>query len=234
MECPPGRHRFLLDPRFPDRLKASGYYRSLDFLQFLFQKYAKCGLTIKADREKAISSLMHHMETVFETEYRYGTFELFLPRLLLWHREIPANEDGHYDELPSWSWMRYSDIIFPGIWKLKIADVRYDDRTHDVLQDALLVQVRKFKKCRVNSGKGQYWISNDNSEEIGHVWFDKTDSHFEHCVVVGMEDDDAETDADKTYWVLVVKEEERRFKRVGVGKIMAPYVSKEGDDGQLV
>jgi len=231
MNCPAGRHRFLLDPRFPERLKISGYYRSLDFLQFLFQKYAKCGLTRPSDRKRAIGSLMRRMEVVFETRYRCGTFQLFLHRLLLWYRGIPENEHKHYEhELPSWSWMIYSDIIFPDISKLEIADLQYDDDT----EDSLLVQVRAFKNCRVNPEKSLYWILNDKSEKIGEVWFDETDSHFEHCVVVGMEYGLAVADADRTYWVLVVKTKESGFKRVGVGKIKALYVSKEGDHGTLV
>ena len=240
MNCPSGRHYFLIDPRFPHRLTTSGYYRSIDFIQFLFQKYAKCALTKISDREIAIKSLMQHMSTAFNTKYRHGTFNVFLHRLLLWHRsdkeivENVRNYHEHYeDQLPSWSWMTYAGIAFPSIRLLKIADIRYNDNR----RDELLVQFRKFQNCKVKQEKSQYWILNGKSEEIGQVWFDKTESHLRHCVVVGMEDG-TEADADKTYWVLVIKKGESRFKngfkRVGIGKIKALYVSKEGYDGQLM
>ncbi|RDL32976.1 uncharacterized protein BP5553_08415 [Venustampulla echinocandica] len=238
LKCLSGRHHFLLDPRFPNRLRDSGYHRSVDFLQFLFQKYAKCGLTKKSDREDAIYSLMKHMETAFRTTYRYGTFRIFLHRLLLWHRsdeEIPGNVHKHYeDQLPSWTWMTYAGIAFPQIVHLKLADIQYDGK------DALRVRVRSFRNCKVKKEERQYRILNDVSEKIGEVWFDETDSNFGHCVVVGMEDD-AEADADKTYWILIIKRgkgfkggSKSWFKRVGIGKVKALYVSKGGDDGRLM
>ena len=52
---PLGRRYFLLlDPKFPDRLTRSGYHRTVQFLQYLFQQYARCGLSLSLDREIAI------------------------------------------------------------------------------------------------------------------------------------------------------------------------------------
>src|SRR5436853_3200527 len=83
---PPGREHFLIDPEFPSRLQYSGYTPTIDFIQFFFEKYAQSGLTEKSDRVVAISGLVKRMEGVFQTKCRYGVFEAFLSRLLLWRR----------------------------------------------------------------------------------------------------------------------------------------------------
>lgn len=56
-----------------------------------------------------------------------------------------------------------------------------------------------------------------------------------HCVVAGMRDD-AKEDPQKTYYILVVRENQQKkgFERLGVGKVEALYVSKESDTGKLV
>lgn len=53
-------------------------------------------------------------------------------------------------------------------------------------------------------------------------------------VVVGMEDDKIR-DLDKTCWVLVTqKSSEGQYRRVGLGKIEARYISEEGHEGRLL
>jgi hypothetical protein len=79
----PERQYFLINSEFPIRLQKSGYVRIINFLQFLFKKYAQSGLTKKSDKIVTISSLMKRMKGVFKTKYSYGVFEAFLPRLLL-------------------------------------------------------------------------------------------------------------------------------------------------------
>src|ERR1700712_3746033 len=63
LKRPITREHFLVDPEFPKRLQSAGYSRTIDFLQFLFEKYAQSGLTKKSDRVIAISSLVKRMET---------------------------------------------------------------------------------------------------------------------------------------------------------------------------
>jgi hypothetical protein len=86
MNSPLGREYFLLDPKFPERLSQSGYGRTVDFIQFLFEKYAHSGPTKKSDRDIAISGLVKRMESVMEAEGRYGVFARHLYRLLQWVR----------------------------------------------------------------------------------------------------------------------------------------------------
>jgi hypothetical protein len=72
------REYFLMDPEFPRRLQKPGYNRTIDFLQFLFEKYARSDLTKKSDRVVAISGLVKRMESALDTTCRYGVFEAFL------------------------------------------------------------------------------------------------------------------------------------------------------------
>jgi len=100
MRCsPPGREYFLLTQNFRYVSKNSGYIHTIDFIQFLFEKYAQSGPTKKSDRVVAISGLVKRMEGVFGTKCRYGVFEAFLPRLLLWRRRDETDgKKTHYKD----------------------------------------------------------------------------------------------------------------------------------------
>ncbi|PMD51074.1 HET-domain-containing protein [Hyaloscypha bicolor E] len=73
MKSPPGREHFLVDPEFPSRLYISGYSRTIDFIYFLFEKYAQSGLTAKSDRVVAISGLVKRMELPATGDLRFDT-----------------------------------------------------------------------------------------------------------------------------------------------------------------
>jgi hypothetical protein len=106
--------------------------------------------------------------------------------------------------------------------------------------EALIVRVRQFQNCRLEKRK------EDDTEcaidadlgRVGSVWFDTmADDQSKYCVVVGMRmRQDAEEDPQETYYILVVRREpqDERYKRLGVGEVRAPYVSKESDTGKLV
>jgi hypothetical protein len=108
---PPARDHFILDSNFPERLTASGPNRTVDFIQNLFEKYSRCGLTRKSDRDTAIFGLVKRIESARDTKERYGVFNDFLSRLLLWKRLAtdPIVYDGRM--VPSWSWMAYDGEI---------------------------------------------------------------------------------------------------------------------------
>jgi hypothetical protein len=81
----------------------------------------------------------------------------------------------------------------------------------------------------------QYSIFNTELKEVGVSWFDmKVGPHFQHCIVVGI-DDDRKGDSYKTCYILVVRElSSKVYERVGVGKIEARCVSKEACEGRLL
>ena len=182
-ECPPGIHHFLLDPKFPDRLQKGGYFRSVQFLQFLFRQYAKSGLTKTEDRVIAIHGLIERMGTIFGTEARYGTFALFLHRLLLW---LPLDEKNcktaheTFPNIPSWSWMRYHGVKFLSISKLKVADVRFGTGPQGA--STLVTEIREFQDCEIEQKPTKHEEDHEYSEyfrvldgnggEVGSVSFD--------------------------------------------------------------
>lgn len=235
MATPHGRQYFLLDPKFPDRLTRSGYYRTIQFLQYLFQQYARCGLSLSLDREIAISGLMERMKRVFKTEQKHGVFVRYLARLLLWRRSEESTTEGVFEDQPSWSWMRYTAIEFerfPYDRGLLVADdaaLRFDAE-----EKALVVKFRSFQNCTVEHGTGA--VLNAESRIMGRWWLETTlDPKLKQNVVVVGVEDRGRRDLDMTCWVLVTqRSSEDQYRRVGLGKIEARYISEEGHEGRLL
>ncbi|KAK4640743.1 hypothetical protein QC761_606980 [Podospora bellae-mahoneyi] len=238
LEPPFRKEYFILDPYFPNRLRRSGYYRIVQFIQFLFQKYSTSGLTVETDRVIAIGSLIERMEQVLHSKAKYGIFRFCLSSLLLWKRTDQQKPLIPYkDEVPSWSWMAYSGGIEfildsnPSFRVPRLVDLDYaDDRP------VLNVKVRNFGgNCKMGINKEKYVIL-DGEEEVGSLWFDMADqirSEDCNCVVVGALDVDMEDhkveDTRKCYYMIIVQKEDgdRGYKRVGVGIVRAQYVSEE-------
>ena len=234
---PPGRQYFILDPDFPQRLTRSGYDRTVDFIQFLFEKYSQCGLTNKSDRDTAISGLVKRIESALKTEGRYGVFRCFFSRLLLWKRSDeektgPIDYEGRM--VPSWSWMAYNGgIDFMSNSRLMVPGSK--DLRFDTDREALVVKIRQFENCQMEQEEKEHAIV-ANLGRVGSLWFDvATKVEFRHCVVVGMRGGQ-EKDPQKTYYILVVREKplEKKYERLGVGEVKACYVSKESDTRKLV
>lgn len=245
-----GRDYFLHDPDFPDRLSHSGYYRTVDFLQFLFRKYAQYGLTKPSDRETAISSLARLMARVWQTEWRDGIFASYLHRLLLWHRPIglsgtdnSAPEVTYTGQFCSWSWMVFSQIEFFTVKDLDVPDSSQLNFDHD--SKLLLAQVREVACCEEHRQGRQIHLVHTGIEDAGVVWMD-TESQIKlnYCVVIGVEGGSEErqkADTQRTYYILVVDKEpqeqmsqRQRFRRVGAGKIKSHCVSRQYAEGSIV
>ncbi|OXV10397.1 hypothetical protein Egran_01842 [Elaphomyces granulatus] len=248
---PPGRDHFIIDSHFPKRLMASGSNRTVDFIQKFFEKYSRCGLTHKSDRDTAISGLVNRIERARDTEERYGVFNEFLSRLLLWKRldkekTDPIVYDGR--RVPSWSWMAYDgEIGFMSDSALMVP--RSEDLGFDLNRETLVVKIRQFEHCRMEQGEKEHAIFAD-SRRVGSLWFDmETEIEFRHCVVVGMREEYQKEDPQKIYYILLVREEkqpeerlgvgeveapEKKYERLGVGEVEACYVSKKSDTGKLV
>jgi hypothetical protein len=233
MLCSPGRQNYVLDPSFPDRLLTSGYDRTVDFIQFLSKKYAQNALTNPSDREVAISGLIKRIERASSTEGSYGIFSRFLSRLLLWQRSDNNTADEAYEDqqLPSWSWMRYSGIDFLATPRLMVpppAELRFDAKR----KDALLVQIRDFEDCEFQIQETECTVIHKESrEKAGTLWFDIVlGIHFQYCVVIGMANGEIDNNdhPNTTYYILVVrgKSSENEYERVGIGKIEARCVSR--------
>jgi hypothetical protein len=105
---------FMIDPSFPTRLLRSGNRRTMEFIQFLSTEYSRRGLTNETDRSAAFSGVEASIAWAKDCESRFGIFELFLHRCLLWQRSEDQNmtQIGYgIQVVPSWSWMAYNGSI---------------------------------------------------------------------------------------------------------------------------
>ena len=178
---------------------------------------------------------MERMKRVFRTEQKHGVFSRYLARLLLWRRSEESTTEGVFEDQPSWSWMRYTAIEFERVrhdYDLLVAD----DATlrFDAEGKALAVKFRSFQNCTVEHSTGA--VLNAESRTMGTWWFDTTlDPELkQNVVVVGVEVQNTR-DLDKTCWVLVTQKcSEDQYRRVGLGKIEARYISEEGHEGRLL
>ncbi|KAF1960095.1 HET-domain-containing protein [Byssothecium circinans] len=227
---PYGKQHFILDPHFPSRLNKSGFFRTVDFVQFLFKKYATSGLTFETDRNIAIYSLLERMAQALQTKVRYGIFRCFLGSLLLrkrTHENKTAPIPNQGRAVPSWSWMAYSggiDFISGAMRDLKVPRFKDLDFAND--GQALNVKLRQLNgNFRMGQEGGGYAIV-DETGKVGSLWFDVADQiQLEHCscVVVSIDSDDEKKGLEKTYHILIVREKAGGggYERVGVGKVKA-------------
>lgn len=217
---------------------SSGYSRTVDFVQYLFKRYAQLGLSEKSDRAFAISGLMERMGEVFRTENKFGIFATLRFRLLLWRRLVETNSSTpditYHQHVPSWSWMTYSGIDFLEIGTLYVPGNGF--RFHPVQQKALCVQVMEFPDCSLRSSGGKYDIM-DADNVVGLLWFDantETDNPFLYCAVVGTEANEGQ-DSERKCFILVLENIStgNSYRRIGVGEIKAHYVFEMSWEGKL-
>ncbi|KAK4222391.1 heterokaryon incompatibility protein-domain-containing protein [Podospora fimiseda] len=271
LKPPFGKQYFILDPQFPNRLYTSGYERTVQFIQFLFEKYSASGITEETDRAIAINSLIKRIEQALETGSHYGIFQPFLSSLLLWKRtrdNNPPIEYSHYGifqpflsslllwkrtrdnnppieykkQVPSWSWMAYSggiDFILKPTDQFLVP--RRDDLyfAHD--GRALNIKVRNFGEGCLAEKRGAEYIILNGTEEVGSLRLDMANlMQLDNCncVVVGTVGNIQE-DARKDYYILVIRDkhgdirQDKRYERVGVGKVQARFVSIDCTLGTL-
>ncbi|KAF4989251.1 hypothetical protein FDECE_14777, partial [Fusarium decemcellulare] len=237
LSLPIGEQRFIMDPYFPSRLKKAGYYRSLEFIQFLFGEYSQCGLTYKSDREMAISSLLERMGHELDTSVRYGIIRCFLGSLLLWKRtakEMTPPIDFGQRMVPSWSWMAYDgNIEFIIMFQYELRIPRSTDLEFAQDGKELKVKIRKFQNCRLgeNERNNEYTVYH-GTEKIGSLWYDmKGQIEFNHCVVVGASGTGRAVNDPKTYYVVVVQEKPDRggYVRLGAGTLDEGYLSTKSE-----
>jgi len=172
---------------------------------------------------------------------RYGIFRCYLGSLLLWRRDENKTPPISYSNqsMPSWSWMAYPggiNFTVGANWRFmvpKAVDLRF-------INDGkgLHVKVRKFSGDIRMEDKEEEYAVEDGTEQVGSMWFDVAD-HIRledcKCVVVGIIKDAMKEDARQTYHILIIQEkaEAGGYKRVGVGKVEARYVSSDCVAGTL-
>jgi hypothetical protein len=85
--------------------------------QDLYQRYSKLALTVATDRPVAIRGLEKRLIRVLQTKGKFGIFDIYLRRGLLWQRDqaslkrIDFSSKKEQEAVPSWSWMAYNGEI---------------------------------------------------------------------------------------------------------------------------
>jgi hypothetical protein len=227
---------FILDPRFPNRLNTSGYTKTIKFVQSLFTEYAQAGLSKESDREIAISGLLQRMDHAFKSEHRYGIFECFISRLLLWRVSGNGNGNGVNGgavdrSLPSWSWMTHNRIEFFPEGKIKIlrGSIKFGSGAK------LVAPIRRLQNCKIKQRGNSYVIQDRNSHDVGELWFDgQASTTVKDCVVVGMQDlSDLSQDPNGCFFLLL-STYDNHYQRIGAGHIEARCLSKDYWKGAIV
>ncbi|KAK5626679.1 hypothetical protein RRF57_002394 [Xylaria bambusicola] len=216
---------FRLDPKFPNRLRQSGWVATLEFLQSLLEDYTRRGISIQTDRAVAISGLTTRIGEALRSSIHHGIIEWYLHRTLLWQRSSGQKMeriDYGPSKVPSWSWMAYkgaiefvpdkfgdlrliknlvfdAQILTATVWELTDRSMKIE-ADGDVMQ-CQLVDLQGLKKG---------WISFDEEAELTML----------PDVVVVARRETAETDNCR-YYVLFVrfKESQDVYERIGMGML---------------
>ncbi|KAF2196147.1 hypothetical protein GQ43DRAFT_499630, partial [Delitschia confertaspora ATCC 74209] len=234
---------FALDPQFPKRLLQFGDQRIVDFISSFFQDYTKGNLTIPTDRCVAISGLENCIKDVLKCKSRYGIFQKYLHRNLLWTASGEKVKKIAYEHhVPSWSWMAYSggiqfmNIAFNAVhW---IDNLRFDEECE--CDHAIVSNVWKFQNCTMELHGALYKILDSDGMPRGWVQYDIEDGEEldkEWCIVVGrIEDNENDALGIKKYYILVVRPTSvhGEYKRVGIGLIQIEYLVSWGVNVRIV
>ncbi|KAF2179531.1 HET-domain-containing protein [Zopfia rhizophila CBS 207.26] len=208
-----GKTYFMLDPNFPDRLFTSGNKRTREFIHSISEEYS-----------------------------RYGIFQTYLHRNLLWQASGNKMERIVYENrhVPSWSWMAY----YGGIQFMKIpfdtvdwiANLQFDEEC----KLALFTKVGEFRNCMIQPDRKNYALLYSGKKEKGWIQYDVEkgeDLCKERCVVVGRKSNKYGDGLDvKEYYILVVRPTgvDGEYSRVGVGLIQSDYVVRQEPNVRVV
>ncbi|KAF2026908.1 HET-domain-containing protein, partial [Setomelanomma holmii] len=222
---------FTLDPYFPKRLLTSGPTRTLNCISYLIQEYSKRSLTVLTDRRVAMSALEDRIRgALADRSSRYGIFQQFLHRNLLWRaNDCQLQKIGYEPPLPSWTWMAYSggvkfiDVKFGNMeW---INSIRFDEKREGAINASLWA----FREC-IPVHCGSYHDVQDLSGATkGRIHFDLggVDILDElHCIVVGKVAFRDSSLASTEYHILVVQSTDAHgdYRRVGIGTVHRSHV----------
>ncbi|KAF2180771.1 HET-domain-containing protein [Zopfia rhizophila CBS 207.26] len=220
---------FTLDPNFPNRLLRSGKRRTLNCISFLLKDYSKRHLTYPTDRRVAMSGLEDRIARGLKCRSRYGIFQKYLPRTLLWHASNDKMKKIAYDyHMPSWSWMVYSG----GIELLDVTLGTVDWVNHLMFDEeckhALITNALSFKNLATKADGNQYAVLDSDGAKRGWIEYDVGDSEElveEWCVVVGRTHGFDATGAEE-YYILVIRPTGvgNDYRRVGIGLIKSNCV----------
>ncbi|KAH8685680.1 heterokaryon incompatibility protein-domain-containing protein [Tricladium varicosporioides] len=230
-----GKVSFRADPEFPNSVKADkrDNEAEIKLFQSLFEDYTSLGLSHNTDRPIAIKSLAIELAKTFETNVRYGIFECYLHRSLLWYRfqDSPMERIWDKSDIPSWSWMAYSGKIKflqanayeSDEWDPNVQLLRNipDEAASDSESSGFLLQARLASLYGIEVKGSGHVIRDGSGFEIGQLWFDNqqySSSKEVLCCVVGRR---KEPCTKQHYYVLLVRKglKDGIYERIGMGSI---------------
>ncbi|KAF4622802.1 hypothetical protein G7Y89_g14223 [Cudoniella acicularis] len=230
--------RLLGDPQFPKYVFSSIDEDVFRPFQYLFEMYSKLALTKSTDRSVAISGLVSRLSSASRTKDRYGIFQHFLHRSILWQRsgdkrmkpiEYPPDR-----KVPSWSWMAYEGEI--SYVDIPFGKVEWSDAVKFGSKLELQAPVREFLHCTIEPQNEGCAILSEGGER-GWLKFDGediTDIQRLKCIVVGKKYLEQETAYSRDRYILVVAQKleggHRTYERVGAGSIQWRYISLQGGE----
>ncbi len=255
---------FQSDPEFPSSIEFRYESAQVELFQSLFTNYSKFGITNPTDRPVAINSLAMALAKSLKTNVRYGIFESFLHRSLLWRPAQNTLTQISYPASkapPSWSWMAYHGQI--QYLQIPYGNVEWDKRVRLVNVEAsdaanspenngyvLEIRVRRLRNYNIKPEGVKRVIYNEEDNEVGQLWVDTepevwvdtepevwVDTEPEvWCAIIGRE---AEVeDGNRKYYVLFVTEcaTQLKFRRVGMGSIQQRFIlfNGQGDMAQIL
>jgi hypothetical protein len=187
-----------------------------------------------------MSGLHTRIARKIDCEGRYGTFEKYLHRNLLWHASDLKLQKIEYDGyVPSWSWMAYDGSIrflALGIGSVEWArNIRYDKECD--CRHVLIADVGKFQDCRMELEGNRYALTDLSNTKRGWIRYDVKDGNNlleEYCVVVGKTtygEDDCEG-----YYILVVRPTsvDNEYERVGMGRVSSNCIVRKRINARVV
>lgn len=195
----------------------------IEFFQNLYERYSTLALTYTTDRPIAIKGLERRLIRALKTVGRYGIFERYFYRSLLWHRSgdiLQRIQFGKGHSVPSWSWMAYDGAI--KYLKVPFGKVEWNTSIVSPFKGGGGVAEDEEELGLPLEIGTQAWDIVAGSG-IGKIYLDEpglTPPAPYKCVVVGVEKS-TEPDQDPENYVLIVgcagQGEEDMYQRVGVG-----------------
>jgi hypothetical protein len=186
-----------------------------------------------------MSGLQDRIAQAIPCEGRYGAFQAYLHRNLLWHASDDKLKKIEYESyVPSWSWMAYhGGIRFLGEEEIPYDDMqlltslRFDQDCD--CRHVLVADVGKFRDCTTQSDGNRCVVFDFSWTKCGWIRYDVEDGKNlleEHCVVVGSTLDG------ENYYVLVTRSTsvDGEYERVGIGLVSKNCVVRERANVRVV
>jgi hypothetical protein len=186
-----------------------------------------------------MSGLQARIARSINCESRYGAFQVYLHRNLLWHApDVKLKKIEYKSYVPSWSWMAYeggirfldeSEVPFGGVqWVTNLCFDLDPYRKH-----ALIADVGTFLDCTMKFAGNRYVVFNRSKTERGWIRYDVEDGTNlleEYCVVVGS------TKGNDYYYILVARPTsvDGEYERVGIGKVQKNHLVRERANMRVV